>query len=67
METSEHIVVNEIVDQMAEVPRGSIEEEAPGDREPDQKGFTRESAENTGNISPPPEPIIGPETEFIVK
>lgn len=50
---------------MAEVPGGNIEEEALGYRELDF--LTRESAENISSILLPPEPVIGPETEFIVK
>ena len=67
MENSEHRRINEFSDQTAEVPGGNIKEEAPGGREPSQKGLTRESVENVGNIPLPSEPFIGPETEFIVK
>ena len=67
VETPEHRVVNEIFDQMEEVLGRNIEGETPRDREPDQKGLKRESAENTGSIPPPPKPIIGPKTEFIFK
>jgi len=45
----------------------NIEKDAPEDMEPSQKGLTKEPADNIGSISPPPEHVIGPETEFFVK
>ena len=54
-------------DQMAGFPEVNIKGEAPEDREPNQKGLTKESADNIGSLPLPPEPLIGPKTKFIVK